>query len=205
MTWGITKSNKTNRRWMLAATLMASSVALSGCAEAVIGSLTIGQISTIAGVTSAATTGRGLQDHALSAVTGQDCRLVEGIFRENRRICEEPGSPATEDDFRGIVAMLTGANEDEPSEGTPEEDAETTLANAENTGEEVSEFQADSDVAITFSALSSDFRPALTRKTRRTAEPAVLSLDYAGEVPSLQDWVNAQPTPMITTISLTRN
>jgi len=118
-------------------------IGLSGCATAVIGSITVGQISAAVGVASVSTTGKGLQDHALSVVTGQDCRLVEGIFRRNRRICEEPGSPATENDFPGVVVLLFGDGEND----APQEHQ--------------------SEPEVIYAGLSSDYRPALTRGTRR--------------------------------------
>jgi len=85
---------------------------LSGCATAVVGSITLGQISTAAGVASVGATGKGLPDHALSSVMGQDCRLLEGLVRSTRRVCEVPGSPATENDFRGVVVMLREFGDD---------------------------------------------------------------------------------------------
>lgn len=149
---------------------------MSGCATTVIGGLTVSQLSTIAGAASTATTGRGLQDHALSAVTGRDCRLLEGIIRAGRKICEEPGSAATEDDFRGFVRLFTGPQEDPGSEDVGEP-------------------------TILYAGLESDFRPSLTRQERRSAAVHV-PLQYAGDVPSILDWASAQPEPdMLTTAS----
>jgi propanediol dehydratase small subunit len=50
---------------------------------------------------SATTTGKAATDHALDAVTGKDCRVVEGALRADRRVCEDTGSPATARDFKG--------------------------------------------------------------------------------------------------------
>lgn len=50
---------------------------------------------------SAATTGKAATDHALYAVTGKDCRVIEGGARADRRVCEDRGSLATARDFKG--------------------------------------------------------------------------------------------------------
>ncbi len=138
--------------------VLASTIALSGCATAVVGSITVSQLSTAVGIASAATTGKGLQDHALSIVTGQDCRLLEGIFRTNRNICEEPGSPATEDDFPGVVVMLFGEPDDvDAAPGEPE---------------------------VIYAGLSSTYRPALTRRARQQgAIGAAIEVQTAAYIP----------------------
>lgn len=76
--------------------------------------LTISQISTIAGVASTATTGKGLSDHALSFVTGKDCNLVESVLRKDRKLCETPGSPATQEDFKGVFTASKPKDEATP-------------------------------------------------------------------------------------------
>jgi len=164
------------------------SFALSGCATAVIGGITIGEISAAAGIASVSTTGKGLQDHALSAVTGQDCRLLEGIIRRNRHVCEEPGSPATEDDFRGIVVMLRGGPEETEDQAAPE---------------------------VLYAGLASEAPPALARTERQSrartiedlieAEPVQLAapntpttrLPAAATLPSASEWASAQPAPRL--------
>jgi len=84
----------------------AAALALSGCAAPIIGSLTLSQLSTIAGIISTATTGKGLSDHALSLLTGEDCSITEGLLRSDRDICEPRGSLATQEDFKGVFAYL---------------------------------------------------------------------------------------------------
>lgn len=169
--------------------LCLASFALSGCATAVVGSITLGQISTAAGIASVGTTGKGLQDHALSAVTGQDCRLLEGFFRRNRRVCEERGSPATENDFRGIVVMLRGGPDETEDQAAPE---------------------------VLYAGLASDEPPAMARTARQSraatiedlieAEPiqlaapltapvTALRLPTAADLPSATEWASAQPAP----------
>jgi len=94
---------------------------LSGCAAPVIGALTIGEVLTIAGISSTLMTGRDLGEHALSALTGKDCRFLEAALREGRSFCEEKGSPATANDFAGLPALFGGSGKAE---------AETQVATA---------------------------------------------------------------------------
>ena len=79
---------------------------LSGCAAPVIGALTVGQAWSIAGLVSTVFTGRDLTEHALSEVTGKDCRILESLLNDTRGFCETPGTDATRDDFHGVIALL---------------------------------------------------------------------------------------------------
>jgi len=79
---------------------------LSGCAGIVIAGLTISELLTAGSIGSALITGKGLGEHALDIVTGQDCRILEAVFRKDRAICEPNGSVATNEDFKGLVALL---------------------------------------------------------------------------------------------------
>jgi len=63
-------------------------------------------------VVTTAATGKGATEIALDMITGQDCRFLEGVFRDDRDLCEEPGSPATEEDFKGLAGWI----DEEPSE-----------------------------------------------------------------------------------------
>lgn len=81
--------------------ILASTTILGGCA-ATIGGVSLSSISSFAGFASTLFTGADLGEHAASLVTGKDCRFSEGLLREDRDICEEPGSLATRDDFHGI-------------------------------------------------------------------------------------------------------
>ena len=56
------------RRALPLAVIFGSALALSGCATAVVGSITVSQISTAVGIASAATTGKGLQDVLLTVL-----------------------------------------------------------------------------------------------------------------------------------------
>lgn len=79
---------------------------LSGCAAPAIGAITVGEILTIAGISSSIMTGRDLGEHALSALTGKDCRFLEAALREGRSFCEDKGSTATAGDFGGLIALF---------------------------------------------------------------------------------------------------
>jgi hypothetical protein len=92
--------------------LVLIAVGLSGCAAPLVAGLTLSQISTIAGVISTAFTGKGLSDHLLSFVTGKDCDLTESILRKDRKLCEEKGSAATAEDFKGIFVAFGGKKTD---------------------------------------------------------------------------------------------
>ena len=81
--------------------ILASTTILGGCAGTVAG-VSFSSISSFAGFASTIFTGADLGEHAVSLVTGKDCRFSEGLMREDRDVCEEPGSVATRDDFHGI-------------------------------------------------------------------------------------------------------
>ncbi|MEQ1753450.1 MAG: hypothetical protein ABL973_04890 [Micropepsaceae bacterium] len=83
------------------AAILASSTILSGCAGTIAG-VSLSSINSFAGFASTLFTGADLGEHVASLVTGKDCRFSEGLVREDRNICEEPGSAATRDDFHGI-------------------------------------------------------------------------------------------------------
>ena len=78
-----------------------------------IGSITVGHLLGAASAVVMATDGKGLSEVALDVATGHDCRVLEGALREDREICEVPGSSATRDDFKGmstIMEMLEARN-----------------------------------------------------------------------------------------------
>ena len=88
------------------AVALAMTIGLGGCGGIVLAGLPLSQISTATTVVSIAITGKGLGEHGLDVVTGRDCRVLEGLMRDEREICEEPQSLATRDDFRGIITWL---------------------------------------------------------------------------------------------------
>ncbi len=89
--------------------ILASTTILGGCAGTIAG-VSLSSISSFAGFASTLFTGADLGEHAVSIVTGKDCRFSEGLMREDRDVCEEPGSPATRDDFHGIFVERIDAD-----------------------------------------------------------------------------------------------
>ena len=82
---------------LLLATLCAGCVAPAGGAAVV-------AMNALTGVSLAAT-GKGISDHAVSLVQDQDCRILEGVIRSDRKICEDYGAPATAHDFHGLSTV----------------------------------------------------------------------------------------------------
>ena len=91
------------------AAILASTTMLGGCAGTIAG-VSLGSISSFAGFASTIFTGADLGEHAASLLTGKDCRFSEGLARVDRKVCEEAGSPATRDDFRGIFVERVEAD-----------------------------------------------------------------------------------------------
>jgi ribonuclease E len=89
--------------------ILLSTTILGGCAGT-IGGITLSSISSFAGLASTLFTGADLGEHAASLITGKDCRFSEGLLREDRDVCEEPGSLATRDDFHGIFVERIDAD-----------------------------------------------------------------------------------------------
>ena len=58
-----------------------------------------------------AVNGKGLAEDGVDLATGEDCRVIEGTFRKDRKICETRDSPATKKDFKA----LSGIGDDEPT------------------------------------------------------------------------------------------
>jgi len=100
-----TRKRRGVRKSGVAATL-AAGLMLSGCASPIIGALTIGEIASIAGIVSTFMSGQDLTEHALSAATGQDCRILEAMLRSERDFCVDHDDTATEDDFEGVAALF---------------------------------------------------------------------------------------------------
>ena len=91
--------------------------ALSGRAVPLVAGFTVVELGTAGSLVSTAATGKGLGEHAMDAATGQDCRIVEAMVRDDREICEPENSPATEKDWKGFASL-----EDEPSTASPDLD-----------------------------------------------------------------------------------
>ena len=100
-----------NRALGRLAIVLAVAVTTGGCALPILGTLAIGSLSvgdllTIASLSSTAVTGKGTGEHALDAVTGKDCRLLQAALRNSREWCEERDSSETEKDFHGLAGVL---------------------------------------------------------------------------------------------------
>jgi len=85
-------------------------LALSGCAAVVIAGIPFGFLATE--VAPRAVNGKGLAEDGVDLVTGKDCRLIDGVVRDDRHICETRGSPATKKDFKGLSGLT--ADDDKP-------------------------------------------------------------------------------------------
>lgn len=88
------------------AIILGASVTLGGCGTEIVAGMTLGQLSTGISLVSTLFTGKGTTELAFDAVTGQDCRFLEGALRSDRTFCEPYDSVATRDDFRGLMALL---------------------------------------------------------------------------------------------------
>ena len=49
-----------------------------------------------------AVNGKGLAEDGVDMATGKDCRVIDGMVRKDRKICEARGSPQTDKDFKGL-------------------------------------------------------------------------------------------------------
>lgn len=81
------------------------SCALSGCGAPLLAGLSLTELATTGSLISTAATGKGFSEYAMDAATGRDCRIVEGIVRQDRHVCERWGSPASKKDWKGLTHM----------------------------------------------------------------------------------------------------
>jgi len=79
---------------------------LTGCAGPIVAGLTGAQLLSLAGLSSTIMTGQDLTEHAVSTITGKDCRFLETLLRNGRSFCETPNTAATKDDFHGVLALM---------------------------------------------------------------------------------------------------
>ena len=93
-------------RGLEVALLAGAGLMLAACAGPVILGINLGTASTVGSLASTAMTGRGLGEHAVSALAEKDCRLIEPVFREDRKFCEEYDSPARKEDFNGLADLF---------------------------------------------------------------------------------------------------
>lgn len=90
-------------------------VMLAACAGPVVLGINLGTVSTVGSLASTAATGRGLGEHAVSALADQDCRFIEPLFRDDRDFCEPYDSPARKDDFKGVAEFFEARPEEQPT------------------------------------------------------------------------------------------
>jgi hypothetical protein len=83
---------------------------LGGCAGVVLVGIPVNFLTTE--VAPRAVNGKGLVEDGVDWVTGKDCRLIDGVVRDDRQICEPKGSPATKKDFKGLSGLV---EKDEPA------------------------------------------------------------------------------------------
>ncbi|MEQ8370172.1 MAG: hypothetical protein RIC83_05840 [Alphaproteobacteria bacterium] len=86
--------------------LLLSLPLLGGCAAPFAAGVGISEFISIASLTGTVAFNKGATDLALDFVTGDDCRVMEGMVREDRNICESIGSAATDRDFKGVVGEV---------------------------------------------------------------------------------------------------
>ena len=93
------------RRAVCAAGLML--LCLTGCAEPA--------FFVVTEVAPRAVNGKGLAEDGADAVTGKDCRVIEGTVNKDRKVCETRGSTATDKDFKGLMGHPDKRRADDPS------------------------------------------------------------------------------------------
>jgi len=79
---------------------------VGGCAVPFAAGIGLSEIVSIASLTGTIAYNKGATDLALDLVTGEDCRVVEAMVREDRDICETIGSDAAGKDFKGVVGEV---------------------------------------------------------------------------------------------------
>lgn len=84
----------------------------SGCAAPIVGALGVSELFTVASLGGTVAFNKGASDLALDIVTGQNCRIVEGIVRKDREICEPDSSKAADNDFKGVVGFVAENQDD---------------------------------------------------------------------------------------------
>jgi hypothetical protein len=64
--------------------------------------------------------GKGLAEDGADAVTGKDCRVIEGTIRKDRKYCETRGSAETDKDFKGLMGDSNKQNKPAPGAMEPQ-------------------------------------------------------------------------------------
>ena len=174
-------------KYRVATAAVIAGLMTSGCSATVAGALSFADMSTGLSLVSMAFTGKGLGEHAMDVITGKDCRFVEGVFRNDREICEERNSVATKEDFKGVVAWLSIDEADKPQEQvTPTAvaslETETTGLSAGASAQdiqvsELSEIQPAAGIAVVSLHTSLNSQPSHSSEKEWTVEElAVVAL-----------------------------
>lgn len=100
------RTGQRRTRTLTAGLLLLSLPMMGGCAAPFAAGVGISEFISIASLTGTVAFNKGATDLALDIVTGDDCRVMEGMVREDRNICESVGSEATEKDFKGVVGEV---------------------------------------------------------------------------------------------------
>jgi hypothetical protein len=66
-----------------------------------------------------AVNGKGLAEDGADAVSGKDCRVIEGTVNKDRKVCETRGSPATHKDFKGLMGQAHAQPAGDPAKHLP--------------------------------------------------------------------------------------
>lgn len=98
------------RRLTRCAALLVTLPLAGGCALPFAAGVGVGEVISLASLTGTIAYNKGASDLALDIVTGGNCRIVEGLVREDRKVCEEEGSDASERDFKGVVGVVQDDN-----------------------------------------------------------------------------------------------
>ncbi len=109
---------KRRRSKVAVAAVLSGALMTGGCSTVVAGAMTLGDVSNVAGMVSTLVTGKGIPEHLISYMTGKDCRFTEGLFRKDRKICEDMDSPARDKDFKGVIVMLFPPDPNIPTPST---------------------------------------------------------------------------------------
>lgn len=97
------KSTQTNSFLLSFVFCSSLAIPLASCAGTIFGVPTL----VATEVAPRAVNGKGLAEDGADAVTGKDCRLIEGTIHKDRKICENKDSPATQNDFKGAEGLIT--------------------------------------------------------------------------------------------------
>jgi len=103
-----------HNRKIIACTICCLITMLGGCAAPIIVAGVAIPLIVVTEVIPRAINGKGLVEDGVDVATGKDCRVIEGVVRDDRQLCEKRGSPATKKDFKGLSGVLDDQEPDKP-------------------------------------------------------------------------------------------